>query len=128
MEQAAPVVLLVEDNPAVRQRMVNMLVERGLPVRDFDSGAALLAYAAESTEAVGLLVTDVEMPGMDGFEVASSARRRWPSLPVLVMSAAHRLSRDAIAEVGPTLLMDKPLDYADLVCHVDVLLSNKTRH
>ncbi len=124
MDDAIPVVLVVDDNPAVRRFLVRALMLRGLRVRDFESGAEVLAYAAEAPEVPRLLVTDVRMPGMNGFEVASALRRRWPGLPVLVVSASHRLSDGRIPESGPIRLLAKPFAYADLLWHVETLLAD----
>jgi DNA-binding NtrC family response regulator len=124
MDEAVPVVLVVEDNPSVRRFFVRALMLRGLRVRDFESGPEVLAYVAESTEPVQLLVTDVVLPGMNGFDVASAVRRRWPALPVLIVSGSHRLVDGQITEPGPTRFMAKPFAYADLLWHVDTLLSD----
>ncbi len=124
MHDAVPVVLVVEDNPAVRRFLVRALMLRGLRVRDFESGAEVMAYAGEATETVCLLVTDVVMPGMNGFAVASALRRRWPGLPVLLISGSHRLSDGILTEGGPTRHLAKPFAYADLLWHVDTLLGD----
>jgi two-component system C4-dicarboxylate transport response regulator DctD len=128
MEGAVPVVLVVDDDAAVRRFLVRALMLRGLRVRDFESGAELLAYAAECTEPVGLLVSDLRMPGFTGFEVASAARRRWPALPVLLVSGSHSETDGTITEPGPTRFMAKPFAYADLLWHVDTLLGEAGAH
>jgi CheY-like chemotaxis protein len=122
MDDAARVVLVVEDNPAVRRFLVRALMLRGLRVRDFASGTVALAYASEATEEAHLLITDVVMPGMDGFAVATAMRRRWPALPVLLISGSHRLSDGTIAETGPTRHLAKPFAYGELLWLVDTLL------
>jgi CheY-like chemotaxis protein len=128
MDDAVPVVLVVEDNASVRRFLVRALMLRGLRVRDFESGAEVLAYAAEATERVRLLVTDIVMPGMHGFDVASALRRRWPELPVLLLSGSHRPSDGTITETGPTRYLAKPFAYADLLWQVDALLDASGDH
>jgi two-component system KDP operon response regulator KdpE len=128
MHDATPVVLVVEDNPAVRRFLVRALKLRGLRVRDFASGAEVLAYAAEATEPARLLITDVVMPGMDGFAVTSALRRRWPALPVLVVSGSHLLSDGTVTEAGPTRYLHKPFAYGDLLQVVEALLGEAGAH
>jgi CheY-like chemotaxis protein len=123
MDEAVPTVLVVEDDAMVRRILVRALILRGLCVRDFESGPEALAYAAESTDTVRLLVTDVVMPRMNGFEVTSALRRRWPALPTLIVSASHELSDGAIPEAGPTRFLAKPFTYVQLIAEVDVLLA-----
>jgi len=122
MREAVPVVLVVEDDPAVRRFLVRALMLRGLRVRDFESGAEVLAYAAEATEAVRLLVTDVVMPGLSGFRVVNALRQRWPALPVLMLSGSHRLADGTISEHGPTQMLAKPFTFAVFLRQVDQLL------
>lgn len=122
MDDAVPVVLVVDDNASVRRFLVRALMLRGLRVRDFESGAEVLAYAADATEPVQLLITDIVMPGMYGYEVASAVRRRWPELPVLLLSGSHRASDGLITEAGPTRYLAKPFAYADLLEQLDTLL------
>lgn len=122
MQDAVPVVLVVEDNPAVRRFLIRALMLRGVRVRDFESGAEVLAYAAEATEPPSLLVTDVVMPSMDGFAVVSALRRQWPALPALLISGSHTLGDGVIPEPGPTRHLAKPFAYGDLLWSVDVLL------
>jgi DNA-binding NtrC family response regulator len=128
MDDAVPVVLVVEDNPSVRRFLVRALMLRGLRVRDFESGAEVQAYAAECTEPVRLLVTDVVMPGMSGFDVADLMRRRWPGLPVLLISGSHRLKDGRLTEPGHTRMLAKPFAYADLLRQVDDLLGAPGEH
>ena len=128
MDDAVPVVLVVDDDPAVRRFLVRALILRGLRVRDFESGPEVLAYASEASETVRLLITDVVMAGMDGFEVASALRRRWTGLPVLLVSGSHRLSDGVITEAGPTRFMAKPFAYADLLWQVETLLGGASGH
>jgi CheY-like chemotaxis protein len=122
MDDMTPVVLVVDDNASVRRFLVRALLLRGLHVRDFDSGAEVLAYAAESTARVRLLVTDIVMPGMHGFDVASALRRRWPELPVLLLSGSHRPSDGILTESGPTRYLAKPFAYHDFLWQIDALL------
>ena len=84
--EGADLVLVVDDDPDVRRLAVQALVCHGhLVVAASDAAEALHAVAL-ATDRVGLLVTDVAMPGMSGVELAARLVAASPGLPVLYMS------------------------------------------
>ncbi len=78
-------VLLVEDDRALRQALSDTLLIGGFAHRAV--GSAEEALAAVSEEAFGLVISDVNMPGMDGHQLLAQLRRQQPQLPVLLMTA-----------------------------------------
>jgi signal transduction histidine kinase len=83
---AAPVVLLVEDEAAVRDTSAELLGELGYRVLQAHDGPTALAMLACSDH-VDLLVTDVGLPnGLNGRQIADAARQRWLDLPVLFIT------------------------------------------
>lgn len=80
-------VLLVEDENIVRQAIARLLRSAGYDVLDLDRPAVALALAEEGSTAFDLLLTDVQMPGMTGPELAARIRELRPGLPVVFMSA-----------------------------------------
>ena len=82
-------VLLVEDEPLVRELLAEGLAEASLRVAEAPSAeAALGAVAAgEACRPPRVVVTDVDLgAGMDGLALAAEARRRWPGVGVVVMT------------------------------------------
>lgn len=79
-------VLLVEDEPLVRDMVERVLRRAGYSVLTARSGADALAIVDDHEGAVDLLLTDVVMPRMSGPEVAQKLREDRPELPVLYMS------------------------------------------
>ena len=80
------IVLVVEDNAALRRVALRQLAELGYRAREAESAQAALESLALDP-AVDVLFTDVIMPGgMDGRQLAEIARRRWPHLKVLLAS------------------------------------------
>jgi CheY-like chemotaxis protein len=78
--------LLVEDDDEVR-RLVEMLLRRaGFRVLAAASGRQALALAHEHAEAVRLVVADIVMPGLTGFDLWAKLRDRWPEAKVLFVS------------------------------------------
>jgi two-component system, cell cycle sensor histidine kinase and response regulator CckA len=80
------VVLVVEDNAALRRVAVRQLGELGYRVRDAENGQQAIE-ALERDPAVDVLFTDVIMPGgMDGRELADLVAARWPAIKALLAS------------------------------------------
>ena len=81
------VVLVVEDEANVRQYMARVLADAGFRVlvsHDGEEAMALLTKLGPSV--VWLVVSDVAMPRRSGLELAAAVAKRWPSLPVLLVS------------------------------------------
>lgn len=82
-----PVVLLVDDEDVVRRITARILAGGGyrvLEAHDGEQAATLLPTLG--TNAVGLVVSDIRMPGMSGIELATLVSERWPTVPVLLVS------------------------------------------
>ncbi|SDC17305.1 ATP-binding protein [Belnapia rosea] len=98
-------VLLVEDDPAVRRVHAGMLRELGYAVQEAADGPEALALL-ESAEGLRLLFTDVVMPGMNGRVVAERARMLRPGLPVLYTTgyAPNAILHNGVLDAGMALL------------------------
>jgi len=79
-------VLIVDDEPLVREIVAENLAEDGLRVVGAVSAEDALEVAG-TVEAPGVVVTDVNLaPGMDGLSLAEEVHRRWPSTGVVIMT------------------------------------------
>ncbi|HEY3013035.1 MAG TPA: ATP-binding protein [Gemmatimonadales bacterium] len=95
-------ILLVEDEGPVRSTVRRLLERHGYKVLEAANGQdALTLVAARRTE-IGLVLSDMVMPGMGGMELASRVRTLSPNLPVLLMTG---YTEEAITRAG-----DRPLD------------------
>ena len=87
---APTVVLVVEDEPLLRELAVEFIEDAGfvaLEAGDADEAVALL----EARPDIAVLFTDVNMPGsMDGLKLADMVRNRWPPIKILVASGQLR--------------------------------------
>lgn len=78
-------VLVVDDDPAVRDIIAGMLEELGCEVVNAQSGPDALDLLKQN-ELISILITDINMPGMDGHELAELAKRVRPNLRILQLS------------------------------------------
>lgn len=78
-------VLVVDDDPAVLDVIVDMLEELGCEVVRAQCGADALDRLEQNRD-ISILITDINMPGMDGHELAERASRARPELNVLQLS------------------------------------------
>jgi PAS domain S-box-containing protein len=121
--QGNETVLVVEDEPAVRELARRLLVEAGYDVLVASNGRdALEAFDARGGN-VDLVLTDLIMPGMSGRELAHRLRARRPNVNVLYMSGytAGLLGEQAFLDEGEDLV-EKPFTRALLLRKVDAVL------
>jgi signal transduction histidine kinase len=78
-------ILIVDDEPTVLEALADTLAEDGHAVLRAGSGREALALL-DGGERVDLVITDLGMPGMTGWELARALRTRWPDLPVGLIS------------------------------------------
>lgn len=116
-------VVIVDDDPHVRSSIARALRQRGYEVLEAGSGPAALELMVDERRRIDLLVTDVVMPGMDGRELANTARRGRPSLQVLYISG---YTDDAVVqhgvERGDADLLEKPFHNQTLAARVRQML------
>ena len=107
-------ILVIDDEPSVRQQVEDMLSRRGHVVRSAMSGEEGLGFALSDTYDVALI--DVRMPGIDGVETMHEIHRIKPGLPVVLMSGYSDVdSANMIAE-GAAAWLDKPFTDIENVC------------
>jgi FixJ family two-component response regulator len=81
-------VAMVDDDPRMLESMEDLLESANYTVRCFASAASLLA---EGLSGVDVLITDIGMPGMDGFELRDAVEKLRPDLPVILITGRHEL-------------------------------------
>jgi signal transduction histidine kinase/ActR/RegA family two-component response regulator len=105
-------ILLVDDDGDVRDVAANMLRSLGYRVIEAGSGGAALDLL-DREASVDLVLLDFAMPGMNGVEVARSAREKRPDLPILFATGFADTMKLSGADVGQPILQ-KPYRTADL--------------
>jgi two-component system, chemotaxis family, chemotaxis protein CheY len=110
-------VMVVEDEPAIRELVAEVLGDEGYAVLTAAHGAAALGLLDQHHPDVILL--DMRMPVMDGWTFARAYRQRpAPHAPIVIMSAATDAQQWA-SEVEAQAVMPKPFDLEALVVTVD---------
>ena len=100
--------LIVDDEPSIRTTLAQIFARMGHSVRSAEDGFSALAQIRETVPDV--LVSDLNMPGMSGFELLSVVRRRLPAIYVIATSGAytgeavpHGIAADAFYEKASNL-------------------------
>lgn len=86
MSASAPTILVVEDDDIVRMLIVDVLEELEFKVLEADGSEQALEILNDASKLIDLMMTDVGLPGMDGRELATEARKLRPALPILFAS------------------------------------------
>jgi len=116
-----PVVLVVEDDTAIRRGLVDALRYAGYEVLESDNGSGGLELAIESP--VDLVLLDVMLPKLNGFGVLKELRRSQPTLPV-IMVTARGAEEDRVRGLtdGADDYVVKPFSAKELLARVDAVL------
>lgn len=117
----SPTALVVDDEPYVRRHLARIFSRAGYGVLEAETGENALSASAHWGRPIDLLVTDVHMPGISGWDLAARLRRERPDLKILLLSGADPGPRRAL-EPGVAFLR-KPLAGATLVEHARRLLA-----
>jgi two-component system nitrogen regulation response regulator GlnG len=119
---AAPVILVADDDRAIRTVLTQALVRQGYEVRTSSTAATLWRWVCEGQG--DLVITDVVMPDENGLDLVPRIREARPDLRVIVMSAQNTLMTAIKAtERGAFEYLPKPFDLKDLVQIVERALA-----
>jgi len=113
-------ILVVDDDPAIRSTVADILEFEGYTVAQATNGAEGLARLDQVHPRLVLL--DMRMPVLDGWDFARILKERGIDLPILVMTAAQDARRWA-AEIGAAGYVAKPFDLPALLDAVEKLLN-----
>jgi DNA-binding NtrC family response regulator len=112
-------IIIAEDEHSLRVLISGLLADRGLKVLQADDGVQALKLLDEAP-GISLLLSDVKMPNMNGYELVEAAVKRRPELKVLMMTAyAADHPPPAALKAREIRTLIKPFDMermCDLVC------------
>jgi len=119
MAESLPV-LVVEDDPALREALTDTLEMAGYNAIAADNAEQALVWLDKCKP--GLVLTDVQMPGMDGHALLRTLKVRRPEIPVILMTAYGQIDRAVQA------MRDGAADYLPKPFEPDNLLATVARH
>ena len=117
MTNVPKTILTVDDSPSIRMLLRFALSGQGYAVAEAEDGVAALEWLA-ANERPDLMITDINMPRMDGFDLVETVRAQGPhaDLPILVLSTEssdEKMARGRDARIDGWIV--KPFDPAQLV-------------
>lgn len=121
-ERNGAVVSVVDDDPALRRSLGNLLSSVGLRVQTFESAEVFLQSG--SGEQTACLVLDLMMPGMGGLQLVRHLRASGSRIPVIIVTAhGDDETRQRSLEAGAMALLEKPVRGEALISAVRSALS-----
>lgn len=121
MNKGKPVVAIVDDDPRLLESVEDLLESAGYVSRAFASAEALMVGGLSNLD---VLITDIGMPGMNGFELRDLVRRARPELPVFLITGRHEIADQDRAQ-GISGFFRKPFDVQALLAAVGKALSDR---
>lgn len=120
-----PLIMVVDDEESLRSVLRAVLRSQGFRVLVAGTGDEALRIYARIKRPIALTITDLELPGLSGFELAEKAALCRPRMPVLFISGAFRDQDSRIRErLGPGQeFLAKPFNLNSLVSKLDSIMS-----
>jgi CheY-like chemotaxis protein len=112
---ATPHVLVVDDEPAVRRFAARVLEGQGYQVSTAKDGVEALRLVGTAPRPLGLVVTDVIMPRLDGVELLRTLAASHPALPIILMSGYATAHLADVGVAAPCAVLVKPFSVEALV-------------
>jgi FixJ family two-component response regulator len=116
-----PVVAVVDDDPRLLESLEDLLESAGYVARSFSSAGSLLTNGLSG---IDVLITDIGMPGTDGFELRDLVKAECPELPVFLITGRHEIADQHRAQ-GISGFFRKPFDGRALLAAVGDALRDR---
>jgi hypothetical protein len=118
-----PVVMVVDDNAALRRLVLRYLRSDGVAAFDVGNAAPVLSLVRQHAGAVDLAIIDMNLPDMNGFDVAAELGREYPDMKILYISGyVDSMAMQGAARVSPGVVLFKPFTKRMLLDRVHMLL------
>ena len=122
MSTRGPVVAIVDDDPRMLESLKDLLESAGYGAASFSSAGSLLVRGLAGLD---LLITDIGMPGTDGFELRDLVNKARPELPVFLITGRHEFADQDQAPGTSRRFFRKPFDAKALLAAVRDALRDK---
>ena len=120
-------ILVIDDDAAIRGSVRRLLERAGHVV--FEAADGVAGIRLLSAESVALVLTDIYMPGQDGFATLRRVRREWPKVKIITMSGGSQAGpvdlNASAAAMGAARTLSKPFDAKDLIDAVHSVLGEQ---
>lgn len=123
MSERAQRILVVDDEEMIRSLLCEVLAPFGYEVLQAVSGEAGLEVCRE--HAPNLVITDIGMPGMDGYEFISAIRKEDAETPILVLAGVDDDALEEALECGANAMLYKPFNILELASKIAELVEPK---
>ena len=124
-EVSAARILVVEDDPSLREVIEETLDDFGYQTRAVGDGVDALAELMTDAD-YDLILSDIQMPNMDGLALLDEVGRRWPDLPLVLMTAFGTVAQAVEAiQKGALNYLVKPFDAKALQSAVEATIKNR---
>ncbi|HZA53557.1 MAG TPA: response regulator [Candidatus Udaeobacter sp.] len=117
-------ILIVEDDYLSLKNLRRFLSEEGYQVDCAGNGYEALELLTKNS--FDLVLSDISMPGIDGYELLSHVRASFPSIPVILMTGNFTLAPPALPCPGANALFLKPLDLEKLSDTIEEVLNKRS--
>jgi len=116
-------VLVVEDEADIGRLWENIFASEEIPMLWARDGEEALRLFANHRDEIGLLFTDIGLPGIDGWQVAQRIRMEVPTLPLLMVSGAFKPGDRAQSDLSPpAICLPKPFPPSEVLSRIRTLL------
>ncbi len=120
-------VVVCDDSKTSRRYITNILVNQNIQFIEFEDGKEAYEYIMENGLKVGLLISDFEMPYMDGLELTRKLRLKYSPLELPILIQSGRSGESDIAnmlKIGANEYVSKPLANEEFLARVNALLDH----
>ena len=121
---ALPLILIAEDDDS-NFRLLNAIIGKKCKILWAKNGLEALRLYKENSDKIQLILMDLKMPGMDGFEATSAIRETDKNIPIIVQTAfAFSTDREKAIEMGCNKVLIKPISIVELRKTISTYINN----
>ena len=121
---ALPLILIAEDDDS-KFRLLNAIIGKKCEILWAKNGLEALRRYIENSDKIRLILMDLKMPGMDGFEATSAIRETDKNIPIIVQTAfAFSTDREKAIEMGCNKVLIKPISIVELRKTISTYINN----
>jgi FixJ family two-component response regulator len=116
-----PLIAVIDDDESFRTSLVELLCLLGYGVRDFASAEAFVEEGGDRS--CDGIITDIQLPGMSGLDLARLLTVRNPKIPIIMITAREEPELETRARLnGAACLVRKPFELKALVAFLEIVL------